>query len=185
MLDEYFEKIGGRDNIFEQTKNAIQKKKRGRLSAGTNGAAPAKRPRTSIPHPRDSTPPETNRWNPPIGSWEEEVKSVCDVNFDEKTRKLIIYLEWHRGTKTKHPSEVVYKKCPQKVGGKCALWILKRAVINMNMFRCYNFTKDTSRYDQRKKTKRRTTIRFKRMQISPTTTKGSYIALIRFFLLFY
>lgn len=118
VLDEYFERIGGRESIFEQTKNAIQKKKRGRPSTGTNGAAPSKRPRTSIPHPRDSTPPETNRWNPPIGSWEEDVKSVCDVNFDEKTRKLIIYLEWHRGTKTKHASEVVYKKCPQKVSRK-------------------------------------------------------------------
>lgn len=114
VLDEYFSGIGGRGNIYEQTKTAVQKKKRGRPST-TNGSGPAKRVRTSSGHPKDTTPPATNKWNPPVGSWEEEVKSVCDVNFDEKTRKLIVYLEWHRGTKTKHASEVVYKKCPQKV----------------------------------------------------------------------
>lgn len=50
----------------------------------------------------------------PSGSWEEDVESI-DACQDEVSGALVIYLNWKNGQKTKHPTEVVYKRCPQKV----------------------------------------------------------------------
>lgn len=115
ILQEYFKSIGGREKIFEQTSAALKGRKRGRQS---NSATPAEKRSRKNGHPADSTPPATARvveWKPPSGSWDEEVDTV-DMCQDEENGTFIVYLTWKNGKKTQHPKEVVYRRCPQKVG---------------------------------------------------------------------
>ena len=118
VLDEYHSSVGGRDKIFEDAEKALKTKKRGRPQSSTPNAAPAKRSRKNGVHPADSTPPASAKaveWKPPTGSWEEAVESI-DACQDEEKGDLIIYLTWKGGQKTQHPKEVIYRRCPQKVG---------------------------------------------------------------------
>lgn len=39
-----------------------------------------------------------------------------DMCQDEENGTFIVYLTWKNGKKTQHPKEVVYRRCPQKVG---------------------------------------------------------------------
>jgi chromobox protein 1 len=57
---------------------------------------------------------KANSWSPPSGSWDDHIESI-DACEDESTGKLIVYLNWKNGQKTKHGTEVIYKRCPQKV----------------------------------------------------------------------
>ncbi|POR35187.1 Chromatin-associated protein swi6 [Tolypocladium paradoxum] len=113
ILEQYFDGIGGRDRIFEESVRAVRGKKRGSASSGTPAAA--KRSRKNGAHPADSTPPATSKkWSPPAGSWEDEIESI-DACEDEGSGKLVVYLIWKNGRKTKHETSVIYKKCPQKM----------------------------------------------------------------------
>ncbi|KAK3181711.1 hypothetical protein K4F52_006927 [Lecanicillium sp. MT-2017a] len=116
VLDEYFAQIGGRDNIYKQTETAARGKKRGRpASNGTAAAAPTKRSRKNATHPAETTPPATaKKWSPPAGSWEDHIENI-DASRDEGTGRLMVYLVWKNGQKTKHDTSVIYKKCPQKM----------------------------------------------------------------------
>ncbi|KAF9876244.1 chromo domain-containing protein [Colletotrichum karsti] len=117
ILEEYLRTIGGREALFEQKSQAKATKKRGRPATSTPPAG--KRSRRNG-HPADSTPPASataakgKAWTLPSGSWEDEVESI-DACQDEQTGALVIYLNWANGQKTKHPTEVVYKRCPQKM----------------------------------------------------------------------
>ncbi|PHH77233.1 hypothetical protein CDD80_802 [Ophiocordyceps camponoti-rufipedis] len=113
ILAQYYNQIGGRDSIFEESQVASRSKKRGRTSTGTPSTT--KRPRKNGLHPADSTPPASARkWSPPAGSWEDEIESI-DACHDEGSGKLAVFLIWNNGKKTKHDTTVVYKKCPQKM----------------------------------------------------------------------
>lgn len=115
ILERYLAEHGGRDQIIQDTEEAVKTKKRGRKSAG---AEPNKRSRRNG-HPADTTPPagaaRAGAWQPPAGSWEDHIDSI-DACEDEATGKLVVFLNWKNGKKTKHPTEVVYRRCPQKVG---------------------------------------------------------------------
>ena len=52
-------------------------------------------------------------WAPPSGSWEDHIAAI-DAHKDEDG-KLMVFLNWKNGKKTKHSTEVVYRRCPQKV----------------------------------------------------------------------
>lgn len=113
-LHAYFKKIGGREKIFEETKEALAKRKRKNASATPSET---KRSRKSNGHPLESTPPASAKaveWKPPSGSWEDEV-DTADMCQDEDSGNFIVYLTWKNGKKTQHPKEVVYRRCPQKV----------------------------------------------------------------------
>ncbi|KAI1411042.1 heterochromatin protein one [Hypoxylon sp. FL1857] len=114
VLEEYLKSVGGRDKILEDSKAAMKTKKRGRPAANTptNGT---KRRRNSS-HPASATPPasSTRTFRPPAGSWEEDVESI-DACHDEISGKLIVYLTWKNGQKTQHDTQIVYKRCPQKM----------------------------------------------------------------------
>lgn len=118
-MEEYLQTVGGRDQVLEQSK-AAKGKKRGRTSAASKSsespAAPTtKRSRRNGTHPADITPPESaKKWSPPAGSWEEHIDTV-DAHQDDESGRLVVYLTWKTGQKTKHETTVVYKKCPQKV----------------------------------------------------------------------
>lgn len=114
VLEEYLKSVGGREKILEDAKTALKTKKRGRPAASTptNGT---KRRRNGS-HPASETPPasSTRAFKPPVGSWEDEVESI-DACHDEVTGKLIVYLTWKNGQKTQHDTQIVYKRCPQKM----------------------------------------------------------------------
>lgn len=113
VLRDYFERIGGRDRVFEESEKAARSKKRGRPSSGAPTSA--KRSRKNGVHPANSTPPASSKkWSPPAGSWEDEIESI-DACEDEGSGKLVVYLIWKNGRKTKHKTSVIYKKCPQKM----------------------------------------------------------------------
>ncbi|KAL6897007.1 hypothetical protein GGI43DRAFT_428792 [Trichoderma evansii] len=114
ILSSYLESIGGREKIFEETQEAAKGKKRSR-TASTAQAANTKRSKRNGTHPSESTPPVTSdKWNPPAGSWEDEIDTI-DACEDEGSGRLIVYLVWKNGRKTKHDTKVIYKKCPQKM----------------------------------------------------------------------
>jgi len=85
-------------------------KKKGRMSAGTNGAA------------ADDFP--TNKRDLPIGSWEDHITRVTSIIEEmvpakgkEKEHKVLTgLLEWNDdGPKTQHKLKVLRQKCPQKL----------------------------------------------------------------------
>ncbi|KPM35527.1 hypothetical protein AK830_g11032 [Neonectria ditissima] len=113
ILSAYYESKGGRDKIFEETEKASKTKKRRRATNGTPSTS--KRSRRSGTHPSQTTPPvTTKKWSPPAGSWEDEIETI-DACEDEGSGKLVVYLIWKNGQKTKHDTAVIYKKCPQKM----------------------------------------------------------------------
>ncbi|ORY62608.1 chromo domain-like protein [Pseudomassariella vexata] len=116
VLDEYLEKVGGRDAILKESKAAVTGKKRARPASNTpnNGT---KRTKRTGSHPASTTPPASvseKKWKAPAGSWEDEVESI-DACHDEQSGKLVVYLTWKNGQKTQHDTKVVYTRCPQKM----------------------------------------------------------------------
>lgn len=117
ILRKYLQSVGGMEAILSQSK-AVKTKKRGRPSAvkadRASPQAPTKRSRREA-HPADSPPPAAaKKWAPPAGSWEDHIDTI-DAQQDTGTGKLVVYLTWKTGQKTRHPTEVIYKKCPQLV----------------------------------------------------------------------
>lgn len=121
-MEEYLKKIGGREAIFEQSEKAARGKKRGRQP----GSQPAsKRARNNGVHPAETAPPATKKkWTPPSGSWEDDIENI-DACEEEGSGKLVVYLNWKNGQKTKHETTVIYKKCPQKVSGYLLLELVR------------------------------------------------------------
>lgn len=143
VLEEYLESIGGRDKVFEDVDKALKTKKRGRQpGSSTPNAAPAKRSRKNGTHPADTTPPASAKeaeWKVPTGSWEDAVESI-DACQDEEKGDLIIYLTWKNGKKTQHPKEVIYRRCPQKVGVLLLICQRRTQHTDMLMHRCFAST---------------------------------------------
>ncbi|KAM0278989.1 hypothetical protein ACHAQH_004856 [Verticillium albo-atrum] len=116
IIADYYKSVGSRALILEESRKGKETKKRGR-PASTTPAASSKRARKDRDHPADGTPPASataNNWKPPSGSWEDDVTTI-DACEDEDTGKLIVYLNWKNGHKTKHTTDVIYKRCPQKM----------------------------------------------------------------------
>ncbi|KAG5999098.1 hypothetical protein E4U54_002066 [Claviceps lovelessii] len=115
ILDDYFESIGGREKIFEQTEKAARGKKRGR-GASNAASNSTKRARKNGTHPSDSTPPASasQEWAPPAGSWEDEIATI-DACQGQGSGRLTVFLIWKNGKKTRHDTSIIYKKCPQKM----------------------------------------------------------------------
>ncbi|KAG8671642.1 hypothetical protein FPOAC1_004894 [Fusarium poae] len=112
ILDQYLDKLGGREKLFEETETASKTKKRRRA---TNGGTPSttasttKRSRRGDAHPANTTPPATSKpWSPPAGSWEDEIESI-ELEEDENIGKIIVYLRWKNGKKTKHDTDVMLR----------------------------------------------------------------------------
>lgn len=110
ILQEYFERIGGKPEVNNGKKRKIRKS-----GAASESATPASSSKRSK---YDSLKKE-QRWEPPKGSWEHEVSHVETVEQrrDEKTGEWqkFGYLSWKNGKKTQHPLSAIYNKCPQRV----------------------------------------------------------------------
>ncbi|KAL5598642.1 hypothetical protein BROUX41_003435 [Berkeleyomyces rouxiae] len=122
ILEDYLASYGGIEKVLKGATDAAKNKKRNRRS--TNAAAasidkPPKRPRKE--HPLETPAPAPVRekeWKPPNGSWEDHIETidVCDeADTGTGAPKLVVYLNWKNGRKTKHTTEMVYKRCPQKM----------------------------------------------------------------------
>lgn len=103
VLQEYFEKIGGRPEAG--------KKRKGRKSVAESDSVEVTKKRLKKE--------EGETWQPPNGSWEHDVHFIDTVEEkpDPKTgaKMRFAYLVWHNGRKTQHPLKHVYAKCPQKM----------------------------------------------------------------------
>ncbi|KAJ4177509.1 hypothetical protein NW767_015106, partial [Fusarium falciforme] len=114
ILNEYFDTIGGRHKIFEESAIAAKTKRRIRTTNDTFGIRP-KRLRQNKAHVTDESLLATaKKWSPPSGLWEDEIERI-DACEEDDNGKLIVYLIWKNGQKTKHDTEIIYKKCPQKM----------------------------------------------------------------------
>ncbi|KAL9563935.1 hypothetical protein ACKAV7_011970 [Fusarium commune] len=114
ILNEYFDTIGGRHKIFEESDSTAKTKRRIPMTNGTYGTRP-KRQRRNKAHATDETLLATaKKWSPPSGSWEDEIETI-DTCEENNNGYLTVYLTWKNGQKTKHDTEIIYKKCPQKV----------------------------------------------------------------------
>lgn len=54
-----------------------------------------------------------DNWRPPSGSWEEHIQAIDTVEQDEGG--LFVFVQWNNGRKSRHPTEKIYERCPQKV----------------------------------------------------------------------
>ncbi|SPJ79167.1 related to chromatin-associated swi6 protein [Fusarium torulosum] len=114
ILNEYFDTIGGRHKIFEESNRAAKTKRRIPTTNGTFGTR-LRRLRQNKVHVTDETLLATaKKWSPPSGSWEDEIETI-DACEKDNDGYLIVYIIWKNGQKTKHGTEIVYKKCPQKM----------------------------------------------------------------------
>jgi chromobox protein 1 len=117
ILREYYESVGGKEKILEESKSALKTKKRGRPSRDSTEPSTSKKPRKNSEHPRNTSPPATAKrtdWKPPAGSWEDDVADL-DACEDEDSGNLMVYITWKNGQKTQHPTSVIYRRCPQKM----------------------------------------------------------------------
>src|SRR3569833_3248153 len=116
ILEEYFESIGGRDKLYDETSMVLKTKKRGRPAASTPSGTSAKKARKNGDHPADSDPPAAltkKQWKPPAGSWENDVQTV--EMYRDENGILMIYLTWKNGEKTQDAANQAYQRCLQKV----------------------------------------------------------------------
>jgi chromobox protein 1 len=120
VVDEYYESLGGKDNVWGAKAKAKEpKKKRGRPSksatpdtlARTNGSKKRKEK-----HPAAGTPPpKIAELKLPQGNWEDQIKSIDTIERTEDDG-LEVMVSWKDGNLTRHPIGQLYKRAPQKVG---------------------------------------------------------------------
>jgi len=103
ILKEYYNKIGGRNKIFD-----IKERQ------DSNNATGRRRPRRGTKRLAETVPrvPE-KKWCPPEGSWEDEIESIDGL--EEGREDFVVFLRWKNGKKTKHGIHIIHKKCPQMV----------------------------------------------------------------------
>lgn len=114
ILNEYFDTIGGRHKIFEESDRAIKTKRRIPTTNGGFGTRPKRLRRNEAQVTDETLLGTAKKWSPPSGSWEDEIEMI-DAGEEDNDGHLIVFLTWKNGQKTKHGTDVIYKKCPQKV----------------------------------------------------------------------
>ncbi|KAJ9640303.1 hypothetical protein H2201_006927 [Coniosporium apollinis] len=126
-LKAYFKQIGGRP----QVPSAKDKKRKiseaasstptgsGTTGRGRKKAKSEEGSGLEAAEDSASTKGKAKEWQPPKGSWEEEVMQIDTVEepTNPKTGKKerVGYVIWNDGKKTQHPLRVINQKCPQKM----------------------------------------------------------------------
>ncbi|KAI9781750.1 MAG: hypothetical protein M1839_005743 [Geoglossum umbratile] len=118
MLEEYYQKIGGRPKLSKKAisgkrardnkSNTPQSSRKGSKSRKTNDYGSTRLGSASPP-----TKVERDHWEPPKGSWENDVQTVDTIEQDR--RGLQVYLQWNNGHKSTHAIDIAKKKCPMKL----------------------------------------------------------------------
>ncbi|KAI8648272.1 Chromo domain-containing protein [Fusarium keratoplasticum] len=116
ILKEYFDSIGGRPKpkTYQESGKAANTKRRAETSKDNSSTTHKRLRRTKAQVTDESLLATTEKWKPPLGSWEDEVEKI-DGGEEDDNGKLIIYIIWKNGQETKHGAPVIYKKCPQKM----------------------------------------------------------------------
>ncbi|KID83156.1 heterochromatin protein one [Metarhizium guizhouense ARSEF 977] len=114
ILQAYFVSIGGRQKMHTQRRAVSKRKNRPLVSTAATDTKSVLRQENGA-GPTETAPSVTTKsWKPPIGSWEDEIDRIhaCE---EESDGKLVVYLIWKNGKKTRHETSVIYRKCPQKM----------------------------------------------------------------------
>jgi len=116
ILQEYYNKIGGRPVQKSPSRGASAARKRARnsTSAAATPAKSSKKSRVSASAKSvDVDSPSEARWEPPTGSWEEHITHIDTI--ERNDNGLVCYLQWQNGKKTQHDIHTVHQKCPQRM----------------------------------------------------------------------
>ena len=118
VLNEYFDSIGGRPQLGQKPKKRGRKKSSAVESESATPSAPAKRIK------------KEKGWSPPPGSWENDVQQIetVDENVNSETgeKERWAFVLWKNGSRTQHPLDMIYRKCPQKVRSRTLPLLLCR-----------------------------------------------------------
>jgi hypothetical protein len=98
ILQEYYNKIGGRPVQKSPSRGASSARKRGRNSTSTavTPAKSSKKTRVSIATKSvDVDSPSEARWEPPAGSWEDHITHIDTI--EKSDNGLVCYLQWYVG----------------------------------------------------------------------------------------
>ncbi|KAK6354858.1 hypothetical protein TWF696_003989 [Orbilia brochopaga] len=101
-LGDYLEQIGGRPK-------PSQTPKRGRKSVGGTSTPVSKKNRVK----QESAGPKEDEWEPPAGSWEDDVLMI--ETLERNGDQFVCYIQWVNGKRTQHALHVIYQRCPQKM----------------------------------------------------------------------
>lgn len=124
VLVEYHDKIGGQPVFKPAAKKRARPSKTGTPTSTGTGTDSAKGSKTrrggavsvqGTPSASQRADVKKPNWAPPSGSWEGAIQAVDTIEMDSETDTLNVFLHWNDGRKSKHPIEVCYKKCPQKM----------------------------------------------------------------------
>ncbi|KAE8351634.1 hypothetical protein BDV28DRAFT_136653 [Aspergillus coremiiformis] len=114
LVEEYYRVKGGRP---EKPQRGKRKSMTGPKETSEK-AEPKKRrkPRAdATTETGDEDDAELPDWVPRSKNWESEVLNVDTILRDPETSKLIAYLHWKNGKKSKVSLETCYDKCPKKM----------------------------------------------------------------------
>ncbi|KAF5120902.1 Chromo domain-containing protein 2 [Metarhizium anisopliae] len=114
IVQAYFDSIGGRQKVHTQGRAASKRKNRPSVATAATDTKSVIRQENGTDPPETARSFATTSWKPPIGSWEDEIDRV-DACEKESDGRLVVYLVWKNGRKTRHETSVIYQKCPQKV----------------------------------------------------------------------
>jgi Chromo shadow domain len=111
VLDNYFEKIGGRP---ESTSKLGKRKSTSNLKTTSSPPLPKKVKRTNgnDEDSMDETRQKTGTWMPKKENWESEIASIDTVERDRETGKLWAFIFFTNNRRSKVGMEMVYKHCP-------------------------------------------------------------------------
>lgn len=124
ILRAYHKKIGGKPVFQPKAKASATKKRGAKRGASEDVESPAPAPKKrgrkkSTNAPEDSE--AEDKWQPPEGSWEDDVSHVMSIMEEEssatgkgaKEKKLVGFVAFKDDHKTKAPLPVLRQKCPQ------------------------------------------------------------------------
>lgn len=125
LLEAYHRNIGGTPEPPVKGKKAGKGNRGKRAASSAFADSPA--PASSKKGRGRKSEANGEAWEPPLGSWEDQVKGVTaiieadDVDAEGTISKkkgaqsLEGLLEWHNGKKTQHKMPVLRQRCPQKL----------------------------------------------------------------------
>ncbi|PCD21418.1 hypothetical protein AU210_016381 [Fusarium oxysporum f. sp. radicis-cucumerinum] len=113
ILAEYYNAIDGKHRIFKESHREAKTKKRLPKADSTSGTA-GKRRQTK----RSKQCGTDGTWPMTAEEW-SSLSELCEVRTidgcDKDAGRLIFYVTWKNGKKTKHGTKTIYERCPQMI----------------------------------------------------------------------
>ena len=126
VVEEYFDRLGGRPEPDEDGKPKKGKRKQSSTGSAVEAKGTSGRGRKKAKVENGADDDDTNgkaksapKWEPPKGTWEHEIMNIdcIEEELDEATNenKRVGFVMWNNGKKSKHSLKILNGKCPQKV----------------------------------------------------------------------